>query len=94
MAHPILVVEHPRWQTMNKLRYRNVPKFSAKQVCANSVDPDETAPRRAVWSVSTLFAIPAAPFGLNTLWYSHIVQFLGSFNTGIFRVSKYLGILR
>ena len=32
--------------------------------------------RWAVWSGSTLFAIPSAPFGLITLWKSHIVQIL------------------
>ena len=35
---------------------------------ANSADPDQTAPRGAVWSGSTLFAIPSASFGLITLW--------------------------
>ena len=35
---------------------------------ANSVDPDQTAPRGAgaSWSGSTLFAIPSASFGLIT----------------------------
>ena len=28
--------------------YRNFPKFSDRQVLANSVDPDQTAPRGAV----------------------------------------------
>ena len=35
---------------------------------ANSADPDQTAPRGAVWSGSTLFAIPSASFGLIALW--------------------------
>ena len=48
--------------------YRNFPKFSDSQVWANSVNPDQTAPRGAVWSGSTLFAIPSASFGLITLW--------------------------
>ena len=48
--------------------YRNDPKFLDRQVWANSADPDQTAPREAVWSVSTLFAIPAASFVCNTLW--------------------------
>ena len=30
------------------LIYRNVPKFSDRQVWANSADPDQTAPRGAV----------------------------------------------
>ena len=49
-------------------QYRNVPKISDSQVWANSADPDQTAPRGAVWSGSTLFAISSAPFGLITLW--------------------------
>ena len=28
--------------------YRNVPKFLDRLVCANSADPDQTAPRGAV----------------------------------------------
>ena len=38
--------------------YRNDPKFSERQIWANSADPDQTAPRGAVWSGPTLFAIP------------------------------------
>ena len=49
------------------MSYRNVPKFSDRQVWANSADPDQTAPRGA---------IPSASFGLITLWQSHIVQIL------------------
>ena len=30
------------------LNYRNDPKFLDSQVCANSVDPDQTAPEGAV----------------------------------------------
>ena len=33
-------------------------KASDKMTYANSVDPDQTAPEGAVWSWSTLFAIP------------------------------------
>ena len=40
--------------------YRNDPKFSDRQVWANSVDPSQTASRR--------FAIPSAYFGHITLW--------------------------
>ena len=47
---------------------RNDPKFSDRYAWANSVDPDQTAPRGAVRSGSTLFAIPSASFGLITLW--------------------------
>ena len=45
--------------------YRNDPKFSDRYAWANSTDPDQTAPRGAVWSGSTLFAIP--PFRLHRL---------------------------
>ena len=60
--------------------YRNDPKFSYGQVKANwnSVDPDQTAPKGAVWLGSTLlkgavwlgstlFAVPPASFGCITL---------------------------
>ena len=40
--------------------YRNNPKFLDRQVWANSVDPDQTAPRGAVSSGSALLAIPFA----------------------------------
>ena len=50
------------------LRYHNGFKFSDRQVWADSVDPDQPAPRGAVWSGSTLFAIPSAPFGHITVW--------------------------
>ena len=42
--------------------YRIDPKFLDRYACANSVDPDQTAP------LSTLFAIPSVSFGLITLW--------------------------
>ena len=44
--------------------YRNDPKFSDRYVGANSADPDQTAPRGAVRSGSSLFAysIPFACF--------------------------------
>ena len=43
-----------------KYMYRNDPKFSDRYAWANSADPDQTAPRGAVSSGSTLFAIPSA----------------------------------
>ena len=46
----------------------NDPKFSDSQAWVNSADPDQTAPRGAVCSGSTLFAIPSASFGHITLW--------------------------
>ena len=35
-------------RTKRYLVYRNFPKFSDRQVWANSADPDQTAPRGAV----------------------------------------------
>ena len=46
-----------------KGHYRNDPKFLDRQAWANSADPDQIAPRGAVWSGSTLFAIPSSSFG-------------------------------
>ena len=43
-------------------KYSNDPKFSDRKVWANSADPDQTAPRGAVLSGSSLFAIFFAPF--------------------------------
>ena len=66
-----------RTMEKNVPKYRNVPKFSDRQVWTNSADPDQTAPRGAVWSGSTLFAIPSASFGCITLRKSHLIQLLG-----------------
>ena len=49
--------------------------FSDRQV--NSVDPDQTVPRGAVWSRSTQFAIFSAYFGHITLWLSPWFEFKG-----------------
>ena len=49
------------------IEHRNDPKFTDRQAWANSVDPDQLAPRGPVWSGSTLFAIPSASFGHVTL---------------------------
>ena len=46
--------------------YRNDPKLSDRYTWTNSADPDQTG--GAVWSGSTLFAIPSASFGHITLW--------------------------
>ena len=52
---------------MNGKQYGKCPKIlntkvSDKMAYANSVDPDQTAPGEAVWSGSTLFAIPICNF--------------------------------
>ena len=51
--------------------YCNDPKFLDRQALTNSADPDQTVPRGAVWSGSTLFAITSASFGPN---YSLVKQ--------------------
>ena len=53
---------------LSSYSYRNDPKFSDRYAWANSADPNQTAPRGAVWSGSTLFVIPSASFGHITLW--------------------------
>ena len=78
-----------KWIYMN----RNFPKFSDRQVWANSADADQTAPRGAVWSGSTLFAILSVSFGWITLRKRHLVQLLGWLQQ-ILWVSEYLGNLR
>ena len=63
------IYAHENWGA--KMNYRNDPKFLDRYAWANSADPDQTAPKGpkgAVWSGSTLFAIPSASFGLITLW--------------------------
>ena len=55
----MLLLEFPN-AIIECISYRNVPKFSDRQVWANSADPHHLG---AVWSGSTLFAIPSASFG-------------------------------
>ena len=47
---------------MTSIFFRNVPKFSDRQVWVNSVDPDQTAPGGAVWS-----GLHCLPFRLHFL---------------------------
>ena len=70
--------------------YRSDPTFSDRYVWANSTDPDQAPPRGAVWSGSTLFAIPSASFGCITLRKHHLVQLLGWLQQ-IFWLSEILG---
>ena len=84
------------WLTTNRTiinYYCMVPKFSDRQVWANSIDPDQTAPRGAVWSGSTLFAILCTSFGQISKLWSHVVQMLGWLQQ-IFQGSEFFGILR
>ena len=58
-----------------------------------TVQTDQTAPRGAVWSGSSLFAIPFAPFWQNNLRFGLFVWILGSLHQK-FLVSENLGTLR
>ena len=78
--------------------YRNVPKSLDRQIWANSVDQDQTAPLTQIrlllrvhtvcYSGSTLFAIPSASFGHITVKPS-----CSNFRiiTAIFRMSEFYG---
>ena len=74
--HKILKIAHlshdfSLWKLFTNLctlLVHNDPKFLDRLVLANRVDPDQTTPRGAIWSGSTLFAIPSLPFGHITLW--------------------------
>ena len=41
---------------------------------ANSVDPDQTAPLRAVWSGSALFAQAYLSKNIGSLWYYFMIN--------------------
>ena len=47
----------------SKKGYRNDPKFSDRFAWANSADPDQTAPRGAVWSANSADPDQTAPGG-------------------------------
>ena len=73
--------------------YHNDPKFSDRYAWANSVDPDQTAPRGAIWSVATLFFHSICIFWTH---YSMVEPNCSNFSiiTAVFWVSEYLGMLR
>ena len=56
-------------QIISNGKYCNGPKFLDRHIWANSVG--------AVWSGSTLFAIPSASFRYTTVCEKDIVQILG-----------------
>ena len=66
--------QQPRQCQEIRNTYRNDPKFSDRQGCG---DPDQTAPRGAVWSVSTLFATTlfAILHVLDSLFYGKATLF-------------------
>ena len=73
---PHLAVSHLGLHCMSRshLWYRNAPKFSDTQVWANSVDPDQTDQEGAVWSRSTLLAIPSVSFGYIHVYITFIAK--------------------
>ena len=73
--------------------YHNDPKFSDRYAWANSVDPDQTAPRGAIWSGATLFFHSICIFWTH---YSMVEPNCSNFSiiTAVFWVSEYLGMLR
>ena len=76
----------------SKIDYCNDPKFLDRYRWANSADPDQTAPRGAIWSGSSLFAIPFASFRRNTLWFGFFVWISGRLQQS-FLASENLGTL-
>ena len=48
--------------------FQALSTFLDKQVSANSVDSDQTAPAGAIWSGYTMFGMPSASFGRISLW--------------------------
>ena len=78
------------WRTTELSSYHNVPKFSDRLVWANSVDPDETAPRLIrVYTVCNSLCIVQ-------IHYSKEKPSCLTFRviTAHFRVSEILGFLR
>ena len=79
------------YEHFNKFRYRNIPKFSDRQVWANSVDPDQTAPR-------SLIRVYTVCNSLCIFWmhYSTEKSYCSTFRviTANFRVSEILRFLR
>ena len=58
---------HPKiWTTW---LYHRIMRPKGGDGMANSVDPDQTTPLGAVWSVSTLFAQTCLSENLGSLWY-------------------------
>ena len=55
------MTEYTEWELLtlpSKCPKISYTKTSEKMAYANNADPDQTAPEGAVWSGSTLFAIP------------------------------------
>ena len=66
--------------TLSLFDYCNDPKFSDRQVSADSVDPDQTAPSLLKEQFDQglhclVFVIQSASFGRINLWLNHIIQF-------------------
>ena len=81
---------HDLKKVKHYVKYQNDPKFSDRSVWANSSDPDQ---KGAVWSGSSLFAIPFASFWQSTLRFGLSVWILGRLQQS-FMVSENLGTLQ
>ena len=79
--------------TMHLMKYRINSMYWDRQVSANSADQDQTASEEAVWSGSTLFAIPSASFGCINVMLHQTFLFLGQL-WKLFEVSQILEFLR
>ena len=53
----LFIIGYPKWIYGECPKISNT-KVSEKMTYTNSADPDQTAPEGAVWSGSTLFAMP------------------------------------
>ena len=73
--------------------YRTNSMYWDRQVSANSADQDQTASEEAVWSGSTLFAIPSSSFGCINAMLHQTFLFLGQL-WQLFKVSQIFEFLR
>ena len=55
--------------------YRNIPKFSDRQIWANSADPDQTAPRGEEQSDQGLHCLPFRLHRLDSLLFGRATEF-------------------
>ena len=76
--------EHPNSILLGKCPKISYTKVSDKMTYANSADPDQT-PEGAVWSGSSLFAIP-----LNVVSNNYIQQNLGNVWNKVFQILGHL----
>ena len=78
--------EH-KWQSI----YCNDPNYLDRQVWANSVDPDQAATEGAVWSGSTLFAIPSTSIAHTSILFKDSSFFFSGVSWIFFNFSDFYG---